>query len=141
MSGESADPKAGSPGVVVSVGQCGYDNSQIRDLIRAVDPGAILKVADDLAETRQILSTEHGRVRLVLVNRILDADGSSGVDLIRSLKSSADDACDIPLMLVSDIESAQARALAEGAVPGFGKSSIRTSQARDRVRQALHPAG
>lgn len=140
MSGESPDPKAASPGVVVSVGQCGYDNSQIRDLVRAVDPGASLKFADDLAETLRILSAEQGRVRLVLVNRILDADGSSGVDLIRTLKSSADHSSDIPLMLVSDIESAQARALAEGAVPGFGKSSIRTSQARDRVRQALQPA-
>jgi hypothetical protein len=43
-------------------------------------------------------------------------------------------------MLVSDLESAQASALAEGAVPGFGKSAIRSAHARDRIRQAFQAA-
>jgi len=140
MSGAPSDPQRDSSLVVVSVGQCGFDNSQIRDLIRAVDPAAILKVADDLAETLDILRADEGRVRLVLVNRIFDANGASGLELIRTLKSSADQAAAVPLMLVSDLESAQASALAEGGVPGFGKSAIRSAQARDRVRQALQPA-
>jgi hypothetical protein len=123
--------------VIVSVGQCGFDNSQIRELVRAVAPGFEVKFADDLAETAEILGESHGRVRLVLVNRILDADGSRGVDLIRTIKSGSDRFGPVPLMLVSDLESAQAQAIAEGALPGFGKSSLRSVQTRDRLRQAI----
>lgn len=124
--------------VIVSVGQCGFDNSQIRELVRAVAPGFEVQFADDLAETAEILGGEsHGRVRLVLVNRILDADGSKGVDLIRTIKSGSDRFGPVQLMLVSDLESAQAQAIAEGALPGFGKSSLRSAQTRDRLRQAI----
>jgi len=139
MTGEVSDMTNDTPGLVVSVGQCGFDNSQIRDLVRSIDPALILHVADDLADTLQVLREQAGHVRLVLVNRILDSDGSSGVDLIRTVKKSSKNGSGVPLMLVSDIESAQASAVAEGAVPGFGKSAIRAAQTRERLRQALKP--
>jgi len=132
---------SGSTSIVLSVGQCGFDHGQIRDLIRSVDPAIQIQAADDSHETAAALANAQGRVRLVLVNRILDADGSSGIDLIRTIRGSADRFGHIPLMLVSDIESAQQRAIAEGAQPGFGKSSIRSANTRERVRQAIESAG
>ncbi len=127
--------------IVLSVGQCGFDHGQIRDLIRSVDPAIQIRAADDSAETATLLSNAQGSIRLILVNRILDTDGSSGIDLIRTIRESADRFGNIPLMLVSDLESAQQRAIAEGALPGFGKSSIRSTQTRERVRQAIDSAG
>lgn len=141
MSLNSEDSSSPSPGVVVSVGQCGFDNGQMRDLIRSLDPSLEMRVADDFEETLDQLASAQGRIRLVLVNRVLDVDGSSGIDLIRKIRASADRFGNIPLMLVSDREPAQAQAIAEGALPGFGKSALRSAQTRDRVRQAIESGG
>lgn len=141
MSSKTDVSSPSTPGIVLSVGQCGFDNGQMRDLIRSVDPSLETRVADDFEETLDQLASAQGSIRLVLVNRVLDADGSSGIDLIRKIKASANPYGSIPLMLVSDRESAQAQAIAEGALPGFGKSAIRSAQTRDRVRQAIVSGG
>jgi two-component system chemotaxis response regulator CheY len=73
---------------------------------------------------------------LVLVNRVSDADGSRGVDLIRTLR--ADPAlARIPVMLVSNYAEAQDEAVALGALPGFGKAELRSSKAHDVLSAAL----
>jgi CheY-like chemotaxis protein len=59
----------------------------------------------------------------VLVNRVLDADGSSGLELIRALKAE-EQLRDVPVLLVSNYEDAQAQAVQAGAVPGFGKAEL-----------------
>lgn len=128
------------PGIVLSVGQCGFDNGQIRDLLRLVDPALEIRFADDQEETLRLLRAGNGRIRLVLVNRILDVDGSSGIELIRTIRANPEPFDHIPLMLISDLETAQASAIASGAVPGFGKSVIRSAQARELVRMALESA-
>ena len=46
-------------------------------------------------------SLRAGEFDLVLVNRVLDADGSSGLDLIRAIKADPDLA-NVPVMLVSN---------------------------------------
>ena len=141
MNVKSEDSSPPKQGVVVSVGQCGFDNGQMRDLIRSLDPALEIRTADDFEETLDLLASAKGRIRLVLVNRVLDADGSSGIDLIRTIRASADRLGNVPLMLVSDREPAQAQAIAEGALPGFGKSALRSAQTRERVRQAIESDG
>ena len=63
------------------------------------------------------------RYDLVLVNRVLDEDGSSGLELIRALKHDPALA-DVPVMLVSNHADAQEAAFDLGASPGFGKASL-----------------
>jgi DNA-binding NtrC family response regulator len=115
---------------VLSVGQCGYDDSRIG---RAVsDAGATLDRAFDAEEAKQRLSS--GGYSLVLVNRIFDGDGSSGVEFIESLKKTGEKT---PVMLVSDYADAQAMAVAEGAIPGFGKRDLGTADVIETLRSAL----
>ena len=69
---------------------------------------------------------------LVLVNRIFDSDGSSGLEFIRRVKSDPT-LSQVPIMLVSNYEESQAQAVAAGAVPGFGKASLGRPQMLERV--------
>lgn len=118
---------------ILSVGQCGYDHGNIsRHLarrFRAEVDGADT-VDDALARLR---SADYD---LVLVNRVLDADGSRGTELIRTLKSDPDLAA-LPVMLVSNYPQAQAVAVALGALPGFGKSELSDPRALERIQAAL----
>jgi DNA-binding NtrC family response regulator len=102
---------------VLSVGQCGYDDSRIAQVVRKA-LGAFVERAHSADEARRLLSTNN--YSLVLINRQFDA-GGSGLDLISELKRNG---VTTPLMLVSDYADAQAKALANGALPGFGKSAI-----------------
>ena len=73
---------------------------------------------------------------LVFVNRVFDADGSSGLDLIRRIK--ADEQLQaVPVMLVSNYEDAQTEAAEAGAAPGFGKAALGQRRMLDRVRAFL----
>jgi CheY-like chemotaxis protein len=105
---------------VLSVGQCWADHGSIsRTLQRSF--GAEVVGADTAPEALERL--RHEGFDLVLVNRVLDADGSPGVDLIRSVR--ADERLkDVPVMLVSNHEEAQEEAVAAGASRGFGKAAL-----------------
>lgn len=119
---------------VLSVGQCGYDHSQIsRVLGRSLDAEVVR--ADTQAEAVEALRNE-GPFALVLVNRVGDADRARGLDLIRTLKADADLA-NVPVMLVSNHDDAQAEAVDAGALPGFGKSDLGSGRELDALRQAL----
>lgn len=118
---------------VLSVGQCGFDHGQIsRSLLRDFD--AQTTGADTHEEALALL--EAGGFHLVLVNRIGDADGRPGVDLVRAIKADSRLA-EIPVMLVSNHEEAQAEAVAAGAEPGFGKSDLGRDRAYKAVDRAL----
>jgi CheY-like chemotaxis protein len=83
--------------------------------------GAEIVPADSADEAVDRL--QEGPFQLVLVNRILDADGGSGVDVIRRFRGDKRFA-KIPVMLVSNHDDAQREAMNAGAVRGFGKSSL-----------------
>jgi len=121
---------------VISVGQCGFDNSRIRELIRSVDPAIDIRFTDTFSETLKTLDDLDGRVALVMINRIMDLDGASGLELIHEILHS-DRHTHVPVMLVSDYEHAQAAAIAEGALPGFGKSSLRAETTKERLNSIL----
>ena len=122
---------------VISVGQCGYDNSRIRSLIRSIDSTVEIKETDSHQETMEVLAS-FGEAALVLVNRVFDMDGSSGMELISQLKSKESEFAGIPVMLVSNYEKSQAEAIANGAIPGFGKSELQSVETRRKIESVLN---
>ena len=122
---------------VISVGQCGYDNSRIRTLIRSIDSTVEIKETDSHQETMEVLASL-GEAALVLVNRVFDMDGASGMDLISQLKSKESEFAAIPVMLVSNYEKSQAEAIANGAIPGFGKSESQSVETRQKIESVLN---
>ena len=122
---------------VISVGQCGYDNSRIRSLIRSIDSTVEIKETDSHQETMEVLASL-GEAALVLVNRVFDMDGASGMELISQLKSKESEFAGIPVMLVSNYEKSQAEAIANGAIPGFGKSELQSVETRRKIESVLN---
>ena len=122
---------------VISVGQCGYDNSRIRSLIRSIDSTVEIKETDSHQETMEVLASL-GEAALVLVNRVFDMDGASGMDLISQLKSKESEFAAIPVMLVSNYEKSQAEAIANGAISGFGKSELQSVETRRKIESVLN---
>ena len=119
------------------MGQCGYDNSRIRSLIRPIDSTVEIRETDSHQETMEVLASL-GEAALVLVNRVFDMDGSSGMDLISQLKSKESEFATIPVMLVSNYEKSQAEAIANGAIPGFGKSELQSVETRQKIESVLN---
>ena len=118
---------------VLSVGQCWADHGGITQTLRKAF-GAEVVPADGADAALEALRL--GGYALVLVNRVFDADGSSGVDLVRRIKSDAALAS-VPVVLVSNYDEAQKEAEAAGAVPGFGKASLGRPQMLERLRPYL----
>jgi hypothetical protein len=116
---------------VLSVGQCGFDNSSISQFL-ASEFSATVDPVDSRFEALQAL--ERQGYDLVLVNRVLDSDGSPGQLVIEAILG-LDNAP--PVMLVSNYADAQQQAETVGARPGFGKSALRTPETRERLRAIL----
>lgn len=117
---------------VISIGQCSYDHSQLSTLFKKLDV-QIIKVNLE-SELFEILKNE--KPSLIIVNRVNDSDGSSGIALIKKLKLALETA-EIPIMLVSNYDDAQAEAISHGALDGFGKSSIFAPTTVEKVKLAL----
>lgn len=119
---------------VLNVGQCGFDSQSIESMLQTqfgVEVVHVSTIEQSLTELRE------NRYALVLVNRILDATGEAGVNLISRI-SADPDINTTPVMLVSNYEQAQADAIEQGAVPGFGKSKLNASETTDLLRQYLN---
>jgi two-component system, chemotaxis family, chemotaxis protein CheY len=115
---------------ILSVGQCGLDHGGISWTFRQAFGAEVTGVATQ-AQALDLLAKE--TFALVLVNRVFDADGDSGVDLIRRLKGDEVRRA-TPVMLVSNYADAQKEAVEAGAEPGFGKSSLGRPEMLERVR-------
>jgi DNA-binding response OmpR family regulator len=118
---------------VLSLGQCAADNYVLRHFLASEFQAALVPVdtfPQALAELRQ------SPFALVLVNRILDANGAEGLDFITELKKDLVLA-NTPVMLVSNYQSAQEKALARGALPGFGKAQLDEPGTVERLKLLL----
>jgi DNA-binding NarL/FixJ family response regulator len=114
---------------VLSVGQCSGDDYRIARALHTL-PDLHIDSAATADEAFELLR-EHP-YDVVLVNRILRGDASSGVDFI----ALAHGINAPPFMLISDYEDAQTQAAAVGAVAGFGKGEL--SEAAPLVRAVLN---
>jgi DNA-binding response OmpR family regulator len=95
-----------------------------RELGATVDPSAR---ADDA-----LRRLEAHKYDVVLVNRILAADGSSGLAVIQQIKEAG---VTVPVMLVSDLPEAQDAAVALGAIRGFGKAQLHEPDTLELIRR------
>lgn len=118
---------------VLSVGQCGFDHGAISRLFTQ-HFSAQVQAAHSASQALQAL--RKGAYDLVLVNRVLDEDGSSGLELVGQIKADPDLAR-IPVLLVSNYPDAQAQAVALGALPGFGKSELGRPSAIAAIQSAF----
>lgn len=117
---------------VLDIGNCEYDHSRIRGLVESL--GARCLSAKTASAGQEKLKTQ--RFDLVLVNRLLDEDQSSGVELISRLQSDPRTKA-IPAMLISNFPEAQAQAQAAGAVAGFGKEALAAPQTAELLSRYL----
>jgi two-component system chemotaxis response regulator CheY len=118
---------------ILSVGQCDFDGSNIERLLRehfAVQ----VETARDTGEALPLVC--ESRFDLVLVNRIFDGNGESGLEFIRRVKAHPQTR-PTPVMLVSNFADAQQSAVELGAQPGFGKNALQATATIDRIAAAL----
>lgn len=120
--------------VILSVGSCGFDDSRLGRMLRE-NVGALLDRAHTAADAQQMMGEK--QYALVLVNRVFDGDGDSGVDFIASAKRAGHQT---PMMLVSDYSDAQRAAVENGAITGFGKSTMTTPDVINRIKTAIGAA-
>lgn len=118
---------------ILDVGNCGYDHSAIARLVQR-EFNAVAVAADDAHEALREART--GLYALVVVNRILDGDGSEGIEIIKALKSEPATQ-HLPVMMITNYAEHQAKALAAGAEPGFGKSTLHEPTTRERLAKFL----
>jgi DNA-binding response OmpR family regulator len=118
---------------VIDVGNCGPDHAAIRRLIESNFEAHVV-AADDLSAT--LAELDKSPADLVLVNRKLDLDYSDGMVIVKHLKSDARWS-NIPLMLITNYPEYQAEAVAAGAVLGFGKQELRTSETLEKLGSIL----
>lgn len=118
---------------VLAIGNCSYDHGNLSAAIcRRFD--AEVRAAQDADEAFEALAD--GSFDLVLVNRVLENDRSSGIDLVRRIKNDSRFG-EIPVMLVSNFADAQAQAVDAGAVPGFGKKALDSPETVAILRSLL----
>jgi CheY-like chemotaxis protein len=117
---------------ILSVGQCAADHSRISRTFQQAFAAEVVGV-DTSVEALEKLSRE--AFALVLVNRVFDVDGASGLEFIKQVKS--DDTLTMPVMLVTNYASAQKQAIEAGAAPGFGKAELGAVQMIERVKGVL----
>ncbi len=118
---------------VLSIGQCGADHGAIaRTLHRQF--AADVVPAEDWDDALPHL--RHEPFDLVLVNRLLDVNGSAGLEIIKKLKAN-EELRRLPVMLVSNLDDAQEEAIQAGAEKGFGKASLGQPATLERLRRFL----
>jgi len=121
------------PKKVLDVGQCDMDHASIRQLIESHFDAAVIRAhgaEDALKQLRE------GPFDLVLINRKLDRDQSDGIDIVRTIKA-ADDLASVPVMIITNFDDHQERAVSAGAVLGFGKADLTDKETEQRLGQFL----
>lgn len=117
---------------VLSVGNCAYDQSNLQRVLKQHFRVEI-DSADDAVSARKMINEND--YNIVLINRVFDSNNESGIEFIKQLKKNESE---IPVMLISNFDEYQQQAMAEGAVQGFGKSSIGRPEFVELMMQYLN---
>jgi CheY-like chemotaxis protein len=115
---------------VLIAGQCSFDFGGLTHMFRTQFHAHVDAAASE--SQLQALAGQHP-YDLVLVNRVFDADGTSGLEVIRAWVAD-EKLSPIPIMLVSNFDWAQQEAVEAGAQPGFGKQSLHSPETLDQLR-------
>lgn len=106
---------------VLSVGQCSMDDGNISSMLTK---NFEVEITTASSREEALQQSSDQAFDLILVNRILDATGSSGMEAISDLVADQANRQGTPVMLVSNLEDAQQQAVKAGAVQGFGKAAL-----------------
>lgn len=118
---------------VLDVGNCDPDHGMIRAMLERhfhVEIDRVMFVHEALDAMKR------ERYDLVLVNRLIFADGSPGIELHRRARADAAIA-DVPIMMISNHAEAQSQSVAAGGVCGFGKAQLQHPNTVDCLRPLL----
>jgi CheY-like chemotaxis protein len=118
---------------VLEIGNCNLDHTLLSVLLNRNFQAAVIR-AHDAAEALAALRS--GPFDLVLVNRLLDRDGSEGLGLIRTIKASPEFAA-TPVMMITNYPEHQERAVAAGAELGFGKAELQAAETHEKLARFL----
>ena len=118
---------------VLSIGQCGFDHGAIRHQLQTWFNAEVIPAHD---RSSALAAALEGPWALILVNRVLDADGSPGLEIIHALKADPRTAS-IPVMLVTNYPEHQQQAALAGAALGFGKATLSDAETRARLAAFL----
>lgn len=121
------------PRRVLDVGNCVPDHAAIRRLIEENFQAEVVRATAADAAVRRLRDEPF---HLVLVNRILDADGDDGQSLIERIRADAR-LLRVPVMMVTNYPDCQERAVRAGAEPGFGKAALGEGRTLERLRKVL----
>ena len=115
---------------IALVGHCGPDAFALQSAVRGFVPGAEVHRINSQDELESMMAG----LALLLVNRVLDGrfDDESGIEYIRGLGEGTP-----PAMLITNFEEHMQESIAAGAVPGFGKQTMRSAQAETALKSAL----
>lgn len=116
---------------VLDVGNCGFDHQTLRSVLSEHWDVEIKRTTTLNEAIRELDSNPY---HLVVVNRILEGDGSSGMDLVKHVVQSQTTQ-GIPIVLLTNYPEVQEEALQTGASASFGKRDLRS----DEVRLTLTP--
>lgn len=116
---------------ILSVGNCAADHASLTWTVRQ---NLNAEVTPAASTDEALAKLNAARFNLVLVNRIFDRDGTSGLGFIEMLRQTHGD---LPVMLISNYADAQDEAVRLGAVRGFGKAALTDEATLDLLRSAL----
>lgn len=105
---------------VLDVGNCDPDHGMISGMLRENFDVAIDRV---MFVDEAIKKLRENKYDLVLFNRLVFADSSPGIELLKRAKVEPALA-KTPMMMISNFAEAQASSVASGGVPGFGKATV-----------------
>jgi len=105
---------------ILSIGQCSADHWSISRTIEKRFPAEVVRAG---TSDEAVAMLQREAFDLILVNRVLDSDGSDGLEVVKRVQADAR-LRQVPVMLVSNYQEAQQQAVGAGAVPGFGKDSL-----------------
>jgi CheY-like chemotaxis protein len=118
---------------VLDIGQCNADHGRISEILDQ-NFDVIIDRAHCYDEAlKMALDTPFD---LILINRIMDADGTPGMDILNALKSQPS-TVEVPVIIVSNYDETQNDAVASGAVRGFGKSELDASETMKTLSKFL----
>jgi len=112
------------------VGHCTPDAFALTSAIK----GALPKAQIDRLDSHEGVAQAADEYDLLLVNRVLDGDfpDTSGIALIGALSAAG-----ARTMLISNYPESIEQSVRAGAVPGFGKTDMRSDKAAEALRGAL----